>query len=97
MKDDRTDSATFHKLPMMFAPRVGSVVFEVNDHKIGTVARVNPCCIEVHSPEGPWALKSSAIFDVNDGGVTLICNSSHLSNYICGVHQAPSPPAAAGT
>ncbi len=71
----------------MYTPKLGSAVFEVDDRRMGIVARVNPCCIEIDSPGGLWALRFTALFDVTDGGVTLICNNSQLSNYICGVHH----------
>lgn len=68
---------------------IGMRVCDVRNRLVGVVGRVNACCFEVEQKAAEKLnLVASAIYNIESGEVDLICDSTELSRYSCGMHSA---------
>ncbi|MCK9517925.1 MAG: hypothetical protein M0R74_02690 [Dehalococcoidia bacterium] len=62
-------------------PVVGQRVYSTSGRQLGVVAQVRPDCFHVAMEEDDVWLSREAIFTVQDGSVTLICEPERIVAY----------------
>ncbi|MEO8539390.1 MAG: hypothetical protein ABI577_06575 [bacterium] len=65
----------------------GFRVEDVRGQTVGTVTDVRECCFEVASDAQPLFLVQSAIFDVQERLVSLVCDKPNCKRYGCPIHS----------
>ncbi len=62
-------------------PVVGQRVFSTSGRQLGVVAQVRPDCFHLAMEEDDVWISREAIFTVDDGSVTLICEPERIVAY----------------
>jgi len=71
----------------MNKPNYGAIVFGIDDRRLGTVAGVNGCCIEILDGERRFTAKWDAVNQVNQR-VELVRMAAEVGRFACGMHEA---------
>ena len=70
----------------MERPKYGWAVLSVAGARVGTVAGLNHCCVDVLGEGARRAIRWDGIFVVSQNRVDLSCDASDLARYTCGQH-----------